>query len=198
DREANLAACRGAVTATVRDCVKREAQRAAASKPAPAAPKMEPSATPKEVRTTPVGFLAPPRTIADITAILDKERPDSAKIAQLRAAAEAALPKSVSGGDLAQFYYDRGNARALLATNKEALDDGLKALEVGSGSEFGRIWRIRQFIGLQHWALADPKQALSAFQSLARDSDKPGSRGGVINASRLVAQALIGMGDISQ
>jgi hypothetical protein len=44
-------------------------------------------------------FVAPPRTIADITAILDREKPDEAKIAErkanadLRKAAERTIPR---------------------------------------------------------------------------------------------------------
>ncbi|HXN44491.1 MAG TPA: CHAT domain-containing protein, partial [Xanthobacteraceae bacterium] len=199
DRETNLAACRGAVTAIVHACVARETQRAAAGKPPPGAPKGETVEMPKNASPVQAGFVAPPRTIADITAILDKERPDPAKLAELKADADAAPPKGASAADLAQFYYDRGNARALLARNKEALADGLKALEVGKGAiEFRQVWRIRQFVGLQHIAIGDPKQAVAVFQSMVRDSDQPGTRGGVINASRILAQILVSMGDVSQ
>ena len=199
DRETNLAACRGAVTAIVHACVARETQRAAAGKPPPGAPKGETAEMPKNTSPIQAGFVAPPRTIADITAILDKERPDPAKLAELKADADAAPPKGASAADLAQFYYDRGNARALLARNKEALADGLKALEVGKGAtEFRQVWRIRQFVGLQHIAIGDPKQAVAVFQSMVRDSDQPGTRGGVINASRILAQILVSMGDVSQ
>jgi tetratricopeptide (TPR) repeat protein len=132
-------------------------------------------------------------------AILDKERPDPAKLAELKADADAAPPKAASAADLAQFYYDRGNARALLARNKEALADGLKALEVGKGAiELKQVSRIRQFVGLQYIATGDPKQAVPVFQSIVRDSDQPGTRGGVINASRILAQTLVSMGDVSQ
>ncbi len=199
DRETNLAACRGSVTAIVHGCVARETQRAAAGKPPPGAPKGETAEMPKNTSPIQAGFVAPPRTIADITAILDKERPDPAKLAELKADADAAPPKAASAADLAQFYYDRGNARALLARNKEALADGLKALEVGKGAiELKQVSRIRQFVGLQYIATGDPKQAVLVFQSIVRDSDQPGAKGGVINASRILAQTLVSMGDVSQ
>ena len=199
DRETNLAACRGAVTAIVRACVLHETQRAAAGKPAPGAPKGETAEMPKNAGPVHAGFVAPPRTIADITAILDKERPDPAKIAELKADADAAPPKGASAADLAQFYYDRGNARALLARSKEALADGLKALEVGKGAiELRQVTRIRQFVALQYMAIGDLKQAIAVFQSIVRDSDQPGARGGAINASRFLAQTLVSMGDVAQ
>jgi hypothetical protein len=176
DRESNLAACRGAVTAIVDECVKRESLRAAAGKPPPGAPKGETAEMLKNVGPVHAGFVAPPRTIADITAILDKERPDPAKLAELKADADAAPPKGASAADLAQFYYDRGNARALLARSKEALADGLKAIEVGKGAiEMRQLTRIRQFVGLQYTAAGDPKQAVAVFQSIVRESDQPGA-----------------------
>src|SRR5262249_48825114 len=136
DREANREACRKTASPAVRACVIRESQRAAAGKAAPAAPKLDTGPAPKDAVAVPTTFVAPPRIIADITAILDREKPDASKIAKLKADADAAPPKTGSARDMAQFYYDRGNARALLARNKEALADGVKALEVGKcGSE---------------------------------------------------------------
>jgi hypothetical protein len=118
-------ACGGAI---VRPCVIREEQKQAAGVAAPSAPKDASAATdaPLEIRTS---FVAPPRTIADITAILDSEKPDEAQIAQRKATADAS-PNGLSGPKLAQFLFDRGAARALLARNKEALADGLQALEL--------------------------------------------------------------------
>src|SRR5262245_56577847 len=51
---------------------------------------------------------APPRTIADITAILNREKPDPQVLARKRAAAQAQPPDGLSPADLAKFYYDRG------------------------------------------------------------------------------------------
>src|SRR5215467_10429147 len=75
--------------AIVRPCVLREEQKQAAGVAAPAAPKNDAAAAgvPIEIRAS---FVAPPRTIADITAILDSEKPDEAQIAKLRALANGA------------------------------------------------------------------------------------------------------------
>ena len=72
-REANAAACRSSLTATVRACATRETQRAAAGKAAPAAPKAEETSADDAAAPQPA-FVAPPRTIADITAVLDAEK----------------------------------------------------------------------------------------------------------------------------
>ena len=75
-------------------CVQRESQRAAAGKAAPAAPKADAGA-PKDAVAIRAVFVAPPRTIADITEILDKEKPDPAKLAKLKGDADKPPPQGV-------------------------------------------------------------------------------------------------------
>jgi CHAT domain-containing protein len=181
----------------VRPCVMRAEQKQAAGTPAPAAPKPETAqGTSAQVPTV---FVAPPRTITDITSVLDREKPDPEKIEKRKAAAEAVAPTNVSGTELAQFYYDRGNARALLSRNTEALADGLKALEVAQGrSQLRQLTRIRQFIGLQYRALGDTKNALAAFDSIVRTADQPGNRGALINAMANMVRTLVTTGDLNQ
>src|SRR6185436_19175286 len=124
-----------------RACYMRE--QAKIVKSAPAAPKEEPAA--KNAGPVATTFVAPPHTIADITAILDNEK------------ADAAPPTSGSRADIAEFHLDRGNARALLARNQEALADGLKALELMPNVAFeSKVGRIMQFLSLQYMALGDP------------------------------------------
>jgi CHAT domain-containing protein len=190
DRETNRAACRASVTPAVVACVRREGDKAAAGVAAPAAPKAEPAAAAKDVAAVSKTFVAPPRTIADIAAILDQEKPDAAKMAERQAAAEATPPKSGSASDLAQFYYDRGNARALLARNKEALADGAKAAEVGRGIPIRQINRIRQFIAYQHLVLGNAKESLAALNAVGE--------GAQVSSIRAMIQTFLAMGDVGQ
>ena len=93
-----IEACRQSVgRPIVHACVLREEQRQAAGTPPPAAPKDETcdsaATSPAQVQTA---FVAPPRTIADITAILDSEKPDDAKIAERKAHADATPPADAS------------------------------------------------------------------------------------------------------
>ena len=60
-------------------------------------------------------FVPPPRTISDITAILDQEKPDPAKIAKSRAEADKAPPPGGSRTAMAQFSYLRAQARSELS-----------------------------------------------------------------------------------
>ncbi len=194
-----LEECRKKATPQVRACVMSAEQKIAAGKAAPASAPKADTGAPVDASLAPAVFVAPPRTIADITAILDQEKPDSAKIAKAKAAADATLPAGSSAAKLTQFYYDRGNARSFLARNQEALDDGKKALEVGKGAiEPRQLVRIRQFVALQYQALGDPKQAMATFQDIVNNADQPGVRGSLINSARNIAQVLVSMGDVTQ
>ena len=86
-----------------------------------------------------------------------------------------------------------------LSRNKEALADGLQALAVGKGAiEFRQVSRIRQFVALQYRALGDPKQAITAFDSIVREGNQPTLRGTMINALANIAGTLVSMGDVTQ
>ena len=134
-----------------------------------------------------------------MTAILDQEKPDPGKIAAAKVNADAPQPNGLSGTKLAQFYYDRGNARAYLARNRDALADGKKAIEVGKGTiDLKQVSRIMQFVGMQYQSLGDPKRATETYQEILRNGNQPGVRGTMINSSRNIAQALIQLGDVTQ
>src|SRR5262249_17812174 len=68
-------------------------------------------------------FVAPPRTIADITAILDQEKPDPVRMAKLRADAEILPPADADNRALTQFYFKRAETRAGLARYRDAIAD---------------------------------------------------------------------------
>ncbi|MGE5365650.1 MAG: CHAT domain-containing protein [Betaproteobacteria bacterium] len=187
-------ACGGAI---VRPCVLREEQKQAAGVAAPAAPKDASAApdAPLEIRTS---FVAPPRTIADITAILDSEKPDEAQIAKRKATADAAPAKGLSGPNLAQFLFDRAAARTLLARNKEALADGLQALDIAKhGMDLRFLARTRRLVAMQYRATGNPRDAIAVLQQQVGEGDAPGRRGTIISSLRSIAQILISLGDIN-
>ena len=155
-----LEECRQKATPAVRACVIKEEQRIAATKAAPTAPKgkEEEAALKGERGMVAAGFVAPPRTIADIT-------------------------KSA----LSQFYYNRGNARASLARNEDALNDALKAWEVGQGAfQEKQDTRVIQFAGLQYLAVGRPKEAIAFWLKAVGLGEQPGRRGAMINAARAI------------
>src|ERR1700738_2962854 len=201
DREANLAKCRAGVQPKMTACV--HAAMNAANGRANVAIEVYKNGKPKEDLVAPgnaltAGFVAPPRTIADITAVLDSEKPDPATLAKLKADADNEPGKNTQA-DLAQSYYARGNARALLGRNMEALADGEKALAATKASGDGYFGpRIRQFITLQKLALGDIKGALQISQFMITDANRPGQKGYLFNAQRMAAYILVQMGDIPQ
>jgi CHAT domain-containing protein len=183
----------------LRPCVLREEQTQAAGVAAPAAPKEEAHSTPPAVISVQPQFVPPPRTIADITAILDSEKPDQARIAERKAAADAVPPAAASPGKLGEFYFNRAEARALLARNKEALADGLQALAVGQKALDVRVLgRIRRLVAQQYRALGDPKSAIAILDAQVREGNVPGRRGSVVNSLTQIAQLEVSMGDLTQ
>jgi hypothetical protein len=65
--------------------------------------------------------IAPPRTIADITAILDQEKPDLERLAVTRASADAPPPQNVNVRDLVEFYFNRAFARSDLGRYRDSI-----------------------------------------------------------------------------
>jgi CHAT domain-containing protein len=73
-------------------------------------------------------FLPPPRTINDVTAILDEQkRFESQTLARLQADAEA--PNTTDRTVLADFYFRRGRAAEDVGRARQEIDDLTKALE---------------------------------------------------------------------
>ena len=113
-----------------------------------AAAKPEEAPTAADIaRVAPVSLVAPPRTVSDITAILDQQKPDPARTEQLRTTADAAVPDNLKGLQLAEFHYKRGQARAQLGRNEEALADAELAVSHGKGADYHAVLsRYEQFL----------------------------------------------------
>ncbi len=196
----NREACRAKARPQVRACVMAALNAAngranvAVAIPTEAAPKAS------AANGLPAGFVAPPRTIWDITAILDSEKPDLRKIEELKADADAAPTGKESRADLAQFYFDRGNARAQLGRLADSIADADKAMEVGRGAVSPNMMgRLMQLASIQYSAAGDPKKALELWLHQLRDiAGLPGAKGYQFNANRSIAAILVQMGDIAQ
>ena len=162
---ADIEGCRAKASPQVRACVMAALNAAngranvAVEMPKEAAPKLDPgTALPKD-------FVAPPRNISDITAILDGEKPDAKLIAELKADADAAPTGKESRQDLAQFYFDRANARSQLGRLAESIADADKAVEVGRGAVSPNLLgRLMQLQSVQYSLAGDPKRALEVMR----------------------------------
>jgi hypothetical protein len=185
--------------AIVRPCVMSEESKIAARVGAPAAPTDNTAIAPVGVTPVPTAFVAPPRSIADITAILDSEKPDAAKIAARQATADTTPPSNVSTEKLAEFYFNRAAARALLARNKDALADGLQALTIAkNGLDLRFLARTRRLVAQEYKLLGDPKDAMDILEVQVREGYVPGRMGTIINSLTFLAQISVSIGNVNQ
>jgi CHAT domain-containing protein len=197
---ANLEACRAKASPQVKACVIAALNAAngranvAVEVPKEVAPKLEPGTA------LPKGFIAPPRTISDITAILDSEKPDEKLIGKLKSDADSTPTGKDSRQQLAQFYFDRANARSQLGRLAESTADANKAVEVGRGAVSANMMgRMMQLLSLQYALAGDPKKALEVVQRQLRETaNAQGAKGYQFNANRAIAAILIQMGDVAQ
>ena len=74
--------------------------------------------------------MPPPRSVGDIAAILDQEKPDTAKIATLTRQAEAQPGVGLSGVDLARFYASRAASAAPIGRIPQSIADLHQALAI--------------------------------------------------------------------
>jgi len=197
----DMASCRAKIHSTVRDCVISALNKANGR--ANVAISIDEKGTKKEPvnlgNALPAGFVPPPRTIADITAILDSEKPDAAALAKLKADAEGNQPKELSGSKLAAFYFYRGNTRSLLGRSEDAIADGEKALALARAAGDEMLYhRTEHFIGKEKQAIGDLKSTIKIYQEMIRGSSAPQMEGWHIIAIPSLMQAYIQVGDIPQ
>jgi CHAT domain-containing protein len=137
----------------------------------------------------PVSFVPPPRTIADITAILDKEKPDPARRAAAQAAAEKQPPAGASPADLANFYYQRGVAAGELGRAEQRLADIKLANENAQKANFqpSNLNIFVQQLGFAYQGAGDTKAAIAAHQSRIPIVDRGNIRGAFFNIYQQIA-----------
>src|SRR5262249_35110321 len=137
-------------------------------------------AAPKPVPGTalPAGFIAPPRTISDITAILDGEKPDLNVIEKLKSDADVTPSGKETPAGLSRFYLKRAAARSQLGRLDDAIADANKGIEVGRGAiDANMTGRLKQFLALQYSSAGDPKKALEIYQQELRETNVAGAKG---------------------
>ncbi|MSP75373.1 MAG: CHAT domain-containing protein [Rhodospirillaceae bacterium] len=116
---------------------------------------------------TPPAAARPPRSIVDITAVLDQQKPNPDLIARRQQAAAAEPPATATGNALAQFYFKRAQAHADLGRPAEAIADADRAAEnVARPSRLAFI--IDQFIVGQNAVNNEPTKSLRVLMDPAR------------------------------
>lgn len=138
---------------------------------------------------------APPRSIADIVAILDQEKPDPAKRAELIARAEAVEPPGLDARQRSQFLWDRAQAALLLARVEAVLADAATAAQLADqvGADPYRMYQVTA--GVKRY-LGDLQGSLALYTQLAETANKSRLRGRVMNAYRTAGFVAIELGRI--
>ena len=116
-------------------------------------------------------FTPPPRSIADITAILDREKPDPAKIAEAKQRADAQPPSGASDVELQKFYSSRGEAADNLGRSQQAITDFGKAVDLAQRNQANDPITYAQ--ALSNTARANRKagNTQAALQLYAQEAD---------------------------
>jgi CHAT domain-containing protein len=143
-----------------------------------------------------LSLVAPPRTTADISAILDQQKPDPTEVAKLAAVADAPVPAGLKGADLGEFYYKRAQARTLIGRS-DALDDAELAVKNMSSADYKNSGsRYEQLLMRQ---LRDAGQYKRANALLAKQmaTFASQSKGKLFGLNYTLALGLIRNGDIN-
>jgi CHAT domain-containing protein len=139
-------------------------------------------------------FVAPPRTISDITAIIDQEKPDPSRAAKLRADADANPP----AGAGSQFYVNRCQARAAIGRSREAIADCEQAAALApdylrDGSRY--LTTVSQL----YRTVGDFKKAIAVDQEMAQKlSTMPRTKGRFFGINLRIAINYMNLGEFAQ
>jgi CHAT domain-containing protein len=105
---------------------------------------------------------APPTpSVAEITALLDQEKPDPVKRAKLVAAADAPIPANLAGAKRGEALYHRAEARRLIGRIIEAVSDAQEAVKLSKGENYLRVTsRYEQFLQRRMREMGDDRHAV--------------------------------------
>ena len=141
---------------------------AAAAEPAPATTPAASATAAKD----PLPIVAPPRTISDITAILDTQKLDDPRgMQQNTRIANRKPPKGADKSTLARFYLERGQTAVYVGRAAQAIGDLTKANQLGVGLAVGdRIEILRLLSSLERVA-GNHSRGLQYLKTAVRLSD---------------------------
>ena len=141
----------------------------------------------------------PPRTITDIKAILEQEKPDSQRVARLKSKADASAPDTTDQRVLARFYQQRAENRGTLGRIHEAVADIKIAISIGRHAHmqaalpgfYNQLAVFEQVAGNLNLSLEASRQSLAAMSP-------DDMRYGRFQAHRLTGVALIGLSQLQE
>jgi CHAT domain-containing protein/tetratricopeptide (TPR) repeat protein len=144
------------------------------------------------------GFVEPPRTIDDITAILDQQKPDDIRIAELRARADAEPRGDADTGALVRFFYFRAEAREATGRVAEAIADLKNGIELGREHNLN-VSLLPRYLGLLYSWSGNNKSALQAYLAAVEENQRfEPSEFQSFGTYRLISQVYVFLGDLAQ
>jgi CHAT domain-containing protein len=146
-------------------------------------------------RPQPVKLIAPPRTIADITEILDRVKPDPVRIEDLRSKAFAEPQPRASDSELCQFFLSRALSRSEIGLFREAISDAQMALKYLQDDPM-REGTAKQLIALQYGFIGDYPNAIKSWLDLTETRSVASNLR--INGYRNIEQAYISLGNLGE
>ena len=200
----NMESCRASAVPRVKACVQSamaaarpkaqlfDAAKVSAPKPGEAAANAAALAS-----KAPARLVAPPRTISDVAAILDQQKPDAGKIAELTATADAAVPNGLKGPALADFYYKRAQAKSLLGRTEEALADAELAVNNAKGSDYKIAGHRYEQLLIRRLREAGQHKRANALLSKQLAAFAQQGKGKLFSVNQTMASGLIRNGDIN-
>jgi len=148
---------------------------------------------------TAAGQGAPPKSIADILAILEQEKPNPAKIAKLRDEADREPPSRASPNDLLTFYLRRSEARQVAGRLAEARADIDKALSVDrSGIDIKLVFDARLHSAWLYRNSGQAQKCVQAYKEFEKDVEQSGAKGRLFGIYKNTGVCLISVGDLAQ
>jgi CHAT domain-containing protein len=142
---------------------------------------------------------APPRTIADVAAMLDQEKPDPARLAEFNAKADAQPPANAEQKALARFYFQRAGARVQLGRVGESVHDAEMAIELGRDQELGLAYLgYKQLLGQIYGWNGSLKRANEVFWSVKRAVPEGRYPGVLFSVTRWLGINTIQLGHLDE
>lgn len=140
-------------------------------------------------------FVPPPRTIEDITAILDQQKPDPAAVEAARARADQPAPDTSDPSTLARFHFERGLAAREIGRARQEIDDLTKALGFAGPATNPPAFRVLQMLAVAEVKAGNYSRALD-YRRQAVAAVPPRQRAALIPLYSTLVSMHVARGDL--
>jgi tetratricopeptide (TPR) repeat protein len=139
----------------------------------------------------------PPRSINDITAVLDRQKPDPSRTGKMRADADAEPRPGANGQALADFLFHRAQARAGLGRVNDAVADVSRSLEIKRAGG-GDLYPAEILLLRQYARAGEARKGLDLVARMITEYDRPGHKRRLFGVYGWAITVSLGLGNIQQ